>query len=134
MKIVQRHRRWVSDEALGDIADLLGMSCAELDNVATFYNLIYRQPVGEHVILVCDSISCYLTGEEAIVAALERKLGIKFGETTADGKFTILPTVCLGHCEQAPVMMLDGKIVGDLTDQKLDQVLREAAGGEWNPS
>lgn len=127
MKVVQRHRGWVSDEALDDLSDLLGLSCAELDNIATFYNLIFREPVGEHVILVCDSISCWLTGGETVMATLQRKLGIRPGETTGDGKFTLLPTVCLGHCELAPVMMLDGEIMGNLTDEKIDQALAEAA-------
>lgn len=134
MKVVQRYRGWVSNEALGDLGELLGMSCAELDNVATFYNLIFRQPVGEHVILVCDSVSCWLTGGESVKATLERKLGIRLGETTPDGRFTLLPTVCLGHCEIAPVMMLDGEIVGNLTEEKIDQALAGAAGGEWKPS
>jgi NADH-quinone oxidoreductase subunit E len=133
MKIVQRHRGWVSDEALDDLAEVLGMTCAELDHTATFYNLIFRRPVGEHVILVCDSISCWLTGEETVLAALQRKLGIQPGQTTADGKFTLLPTVCLGHCDQAPVMMLDGKIVGSLTEEKIDRALAavSAAGGGY---
>lgn len=123
MKVVQRHRRWVSNEALDDLSDMLGMSCSELDNIATFYNLIFREPVGEHVILVCDSVSCWLTGGETVMAALQRKLSITPGETTADGKFTLLPTVCLGHCELAPVMMLDGQIHGNLTEEKIDQLL-----------
>lgn len=124
MKIVQKHRGWVSDEALVDISDVLGMSCAELDHTATFYNLIFRHPVGEHVILVCDSVSCWLTGYETVMQALTRKLGIQPGETTADGKFTLLPTVCLGHCEIAPVMMMDGEIHGNLTEEKIDELLR----------
>ena len=134
MKVVQKHRGWVSNEALDDVAELLGMSCAELDNVATFYNVIYREPVGEHVILVCDSVSCWLTGGESVRAVLERKLGIRLGERTPDGKFTLLPTVCLGHCELAPVMMLDGSIIGNLTEDKIDEALAEAAGGEWKAS
>ena len=127
LKIVQRHRGWVSDEALDDLSPLLGMSVADLDSVATFYNLIFREPVGKHVILVCDSVSCWLTGEERVMDHLQRKLGIQPGETTADGIFTLLPVVCLGHCEQAPVMMLDGEIVGNLTDEKIDQALSDAA-------
>lgn len=123
MKVVQKHRGWVSNETLDDISDLLGMTCAELDNVATFYNLIFREPVGEHVILVCDSVSCWLTGSETVSAALQRKLGIGLGGTTADGKFTLLPTVCLGHCELAPVMMMDGQIHGHLNEEKLDRLL-----------
>ena len=134
IKVVQRHRGWVSDEALDDVCELLGMTYAELENVATFYNLIFREPVGEHVILVCDSISCWLTDGETMMAALKRKLGIDMGETTSDGKFTLLPTVCLGHCELAPVMMMDGTIVGSLTDEKIDEALADAAGGEWSRS
>lgn len=125
LKIVQRHRGWVSDEALGDLSRVLGLSKANLDNVATFYNLIFRKPVGRHVILVCDSVSCWIMGGERVMDHLQRKLGIQPGETTEDGMFTLLPTVCLGHCEQAPVMMLDGEIIGNLTDEKLDRILAE---------
>jgi len=123
LKIVQRHRGWVSDEALADVAGVLSMTPAELDHVATFYNLVFRQPVGKHVILVCDSVSCWLTGQETVLAHLQKKLGIEPGQTTPDGEFTLLPTVCLGHCEQAPVMMLDGEVIGNLTEDKIDQII-----------
>lgn len=128
LKIVQRYRGWISDEALSDIALLLDMTPAELDQVATFYNLIFRQPVGKHVILVCDSVCCWLTGQETVLEYLKQKLGIGLGQTTPDGMFTLLPTVCLGHCEQAPVMMLDGEIIGNLTEKKIDEVLAKIAG------
>jgi len=123
LKVVQSHRGWISDESILDIAHLLGMTPAELDQVATFYNLIFRQPVGKHVILVCDSVCCWLTGQETILDYLKKKLGIEPGQTTSDGLFTLLPTVCLGHCDQAPVMMLDGEVIGNLTKQKIDEVL-----------
>lgn len=123
LMILRRHRGWVSDEALADLAAELGMTLTELDSVATFYNLVFRKPVGKHVILVCDSVSCFLTGEERLVDHLRRKLGIGFGETTPDGEFTLLPTVCLGHCDQAPVMMLDDEIIGNLTEEKIDKIL-----------
>ena len=127
LMIIRKRRRYVSDEALADLASMLGMSLAELDSVATFYNLIFRKPVGRHVIMVCDSISCWLTGEERLVDHLRRKLGIEFGQTTEDGAFTLLPTVCLGHCELAPVMMLDDKIIGNLTEEKIDHILASVA-------
>ena len=76
-----------------------------------------------HVILFCDSVSCWLTGEETVMTYLQNKLEIQPGQTTADGKYTLLPTVCLGHCEQSPVMMLDGEIIGSLTPEKIDQIL-----------
>jgi NADH-quinone oxidoreductase subunit E len=123
MKILQHHRGWVSDEALHDLAALLGMSPEELDGVATFYNLIFRRPVGRHVIMVCDSVSCWLTGYERVRDQLFRHLGIRMGETTADGRFTLLPSVCLGACDRAPAMMIDGEMHGDLSPEGMDALL-----------
>ena len=125
LRILQRHRGWVSDEAIDDLMPVLGMSRAEIDSVATFYNLIFRKPVGRHVILICDSVSCWVCGKENVLAYLESKLGIKLGETTPDGLITLLPTVCLGHCDQAPVMMVDEQIVGNLDDQTIDATISE---------
>ncbi|HET7100997.1 MAG TPA: NADH-quinone oxidoreductase subunit NuoE [Terriglobia bacterium] len=123
MKIVQKHRGWVSDEALKDIADLLGVPASELDSVATFYNLIYRKPVGRHVILVCDSISCWMMGYDRLRDHLTSRLGVKMGETTADGRFTLLPVVCLGTCDHAPAMMVGEDLHRDLDTEKIDSIL-----------
>jgi NADH-quinone oxidoreductase subunit E len=123
MKIVQRHRGWLSDESIRDIAEFLEMSVDDLDGVATFYNLIYRKPVGRHVILVCDSVSCWIMGYDRIREQLSKKLGIQLGETTPDKRFTLLPIVCLGACDHAPVMMVDADLHRDLQAEKLDQVL-----------
>src|SRR5215475_10025324 len=79
LKIVQRHRGWVSDESVGDIAEHLGMSATDVDSIATFYNLIFRKPVGRHVVMVCDSVSCYVMGCDALRDALAAKLGVKPG-------------------------------------------------------
>jgi NADH-quinone oxidoreductase subunit E len=123
LKIVQRHRGWVSDEAVRDVAAFLEMSAAELDNVATFYNLIYRKPVGRHVILLCDSVSCWIMGYGKLREHLTDRLGIRLGETTADGRFTLLPMVCLGDCDHAPALMIDEDLHHDLTPEKLDGIL-----------
>jgi len=123
LKVVQQHRGWVSDEALDDLAEVLDMTPAELDSVATFYNLIFRQPVGRHVILICDSVSCWLLDYETLLDHLKARLGIDLGETTPDGRFTLLPSVCLGACDRAPVMMVDEDLHVDLTPEKIDQVL-----------
>ena len=125
MTIVQRHRGWVSDESLRDIAEFLGMSAADLDGVATFYNLIFRKPVGRHVIMVCDSVSCWIMGCDRIREHLSSRLGIKLGETTQDGRFTLLPIVCLGACDHAPVVMVDGDLHQDLDPQRLDGILEK---------
>jgi NADH-quinone oxidoreductase subunit E len=129
MKIVQKHRGWVSDESLEDLAPLLEMSVAELDNVATFYNLIYRKPVGENVILLCDSISCWLMGYEGIRDHLQDRLGIQYGQTTSDGKFTLLPMVCLGTCDHAPAMMVGEELYRDLSPEKVDLILEKYGTG-----
>lgn len=123
LKTVQRHRRWVSDEALNDVAEFLGMSTEELDSVATFYNAIYRRPVGRHVILVCDSVTCWLVGYEAIYKKLKEMLNIQFGQTTDDDRFTLLPIPCLGTCDRAPAMIVDEDLHRDLNPAKLDEIL-----------
>ena len=122
LKIVQRHRGWVSDEISG-IAGQLGMTPAELDAVATFYSLIFRRPVGKHIILICDSISCWIMGYDTLREHLKKRLGIVPGETSADGQFTLLPASCLGACDRAPAMMIDDELYLDLTPSKIDVVL-----------
>ncbi|MBD3225766.1 MAG: NADH-quinone oxidoreductase subunit NuoE [Caldithrix sp.] len=123
LKVVQKHRGWVSDDGIKAIADFLDMSPEEVDNVATFYNLVFRKPVGRHVILICDSISCWVTGYEQIKEHLFERLGIALGETTKDNRFTLLPMACLGACDHAPVIMIDDDLYHDLTPEKIDQIL-----------
>ncbi len=120
---LQHHRGWVSDESLAELADFLGLTVHELDSTATFYNHILRRPVGRHVIRICDSISCYVTGYETLCAALQRKLGIGLGETTADNRFTLLTIPCLGACDRAPAMLIDEQLYGNLTEEALDEIL-----------
>ncbi|MCC7079945.1 MAG: NADH-quinone oxidoreductase subunit NuoE [Burkholderiales bacterium] len=120
---VQRRHRWISDQRLREIAALLDMSPDELDGVATFYNLVYRRPVGRHIIQLCDSVSCWLTGHDGLRAAIEQRLGIRPGETTADGRFTLLPIVCLGHCDHAPALLIDDDLYGEVEPDKLDALL-----------
>jgi NADH-quinone oxidoreductase subunit E len=123
LKIVQEHHGWVSDEQLRDVALLLDMTPDELDAVATFYNLIFRRPVGRHVILLCDSIACWIMGYHDLLAYLTDHLGIGLGETSADGRFTLLPVPCLGTCDHAPAMMIDDELYKDLTPDRIDQIL-----------
>ena len=123
LKIVQKHRRWVSDDAIADIADFLRIGRAELEGVATFYNMIFRKPVGEHVILLCDSVTCWIMGCEQLREHLQQRLGIGYGETSADGRWTLLPNVCLGACDHAPVMMIDESHYEDLDAAAVDAIL-----------
>jgi NADH-quinone oxidoreductase subunit E len=139
LRIVQRHRRWVSDESIRDLAEFLGMTPEELDSVATFYNLIFRKPVGEHVIFLCDTVSCWIMGYERLRAHLQARLGISPGETTADGRFTLLPIPCLGTCDHAPAMMVGEELYRDLDPDALDRILerytarREGDGATAHP-
>lgn len=125
LKIIQRHRGWVSDEGVRDAAEMLGMTVAEVDDVATFYSLVFRQPVGRHVILVCDSISCWVMGYERVRGHLQDRLGIDLGETTADGRFTLLPVACLGDCDRAPAMMIDEQLYHDLDEARIDEIISQ---------
>jgi len=125
LKIIQEHRRWVSDESLNDIALYMGMSVEELDSVATFYNMIFRKPVGRHVILLCDSISCWVMGYESIQEYFKKHLGIGLGETTSDGRFTLLPNCCLGTCDCAPALMIDNDLHRNLTIKQLEDILKK---------
>lgn len=127
LKIVQQHRGWVPDEAIPVIAAKIGISAADLEGVATFYSLIFRRPVGRHVIKVCDSISCFLTGYEDIKDTLQKKLGIGLGETTKDDRFTLIPICCLGACDRGPTLMIDDTLHGNVTPQALDQILESYA-------
>jgi NADH-quinone oxidoreductase subunit E len=128
LKIVQKHRGWVSDESIKDIAELLEMSAAELDGVATFYNLIYRKPVGKHVILLCDSVSCWVMGCDRMREHFTKRLGINFGETSKDNEFTLLPMQCLGTCDHAPAMMIDESLHRDLNEETIDGILESYKG------
>jgi NADH-quinone oxidoreductase subunit E len=123
LKIVQEHRGWISDESVVDIAEFLEMSADEVDGVATFYSRIYRQPVGRHIILICDSMSCMIMGYQKIYDHISEKLGIRFGETSEDGRFTLLPISCLGDCDHAPSMMINDQLYNLLTTEKLDELL-----------
>jgi NADH-quinone oxidoreductase subunit E len=124
LKIVQQYRGWISDQSLFAIANLLGMSTAALDAIATFYNLIYRQPVGEQVILVCDSVSCWIMDGDQICESIQSCLQIRLGETTADGKYTLLPVTCLGACDHAPTMMVGDTLHADLTVDSIKEVFK----------
>ena len=105
------------------VAALLGMTCDELDGVATFYNLIFRKPVGRHVILLCDSISCWVMGYEHILEELKNRLNVGLGQTTDDERFTLLPNCCLGTCDCAPAFMIDNDLYRNVKVEELDAIL-----------
>jgi NADH-quinone oxidoreductase subunit E len=125
LKIVQRRRGWISDESVRDIAGHIGMSATDVDSIATFYNLIFRRPVGRHVIMICDSVSCWIMGHDRVRKHLQERLKIELGQTTSDDRFTLLPIVCLGCCDHAPAMMVDSNLHSDLDPQTIDAELEK---------
>lgn len=125
LKIVQRHRGWISDEAVSEIASELSMSADEVDGVATFYTRIYRKPVGRNIILICDGISCMIMGYGSLYELFSKKLNIMFGETTPDNRFTLLPVSCLGDCDHAPVFMINNDHFNNIDFNKLDAILEK---------
>ncbi|MBI5442485.1 MAG: NADH-quinone oxidoreductase subunit NuoE [Deltaproteobacteria bacterium] len=128
---LQEHYGYLSDGAVDEASALLGMTPLELDELATFYNFLYREPVGRYVIHVCDSTVCWMLGGKAVSDHLCSTLGIDLGGTTPDGLFTVLPVCCLGYCDRAPAMLVNLKIYGELTPEKIDGLLaglREEAG------
>lgn len=123
LKIVQHHRGWVADGAIEAIARVIGIGGAEVEGVATFYNMIFRRPVGRHVIKICDSISCFLTGYEELRAEISRQTGLDWGGTTADGRFTLLPVCCLGNCDKGPTLMIDDDTHGPVAPAEVTALL-----------
>jgi NADH-quinone oxidoreductase subunit E len=130
LKIVQSHRGWVSDESLKAIAKHLTMSAEELDGIATFYNLIFRQPVGEQVILLCNSVTCWIKGYEQLQQQISSQLGIGLGETTNDNQYTLLPVTCLGACDKAPVMMVGDELYENIDRKSIQQIFRSQQEAE----
>jgi NADH-quinone oxidoreductase subunit E len=132
LKSLQAHYGWLSDETIEEAAVLLGLSPLQLDELATFYEMLYRRPVGKRVIHVCDSISCWAMGGESLMQHLADRLGINPGETTSDGFFTLLPCCCLGNCGEAPTLMIGDTIFGRVTPERALEILeyeRKGANG-----
>ncbi len=125
LQVVQRHYRWVSDDAVEELAEVLEMSPEAVDSVATFYNLVFRKPVGRHVILICNSVTCWIMKYEEIAEKLQEILGIGFGETTTGNRFTLLTIPCLGTCDRAPAMIIDQDLHRDLTVDKIEGILEK---------
>ncbi|MNF28739.1 NADH-quinone oxidoreductase subunit E [compost metagenome] len=123
LKIVQKARGWVPDGAADAIGAILGIPASDVEGVATFYSQIFRQPVGRHIIRVCDSMTCFIGGHESVVTSIQQQLGIDLGQTSADGRFTLLPVCCLGNCDKAPALMIDDDTFGDVQPGDVAELL-----------
>jgi len=123
MFALQAHYGYLSDAAVTETAALVGMTTVEVDELATFYPFVYREPVGRYVIHVCDSVVCWMGGYESLQDHLMQRLAIPLGGTTADGLFTLLPVCCIGYCDRAPAILINKKVYGELTPEKLDSLI-----------
>ena len=123
LKIVQEQRGWVPDGASEAIGEVLGIPGSDVEGVATFYSQIFRQPVGRHIIRVCDSMTCYIGGHESVLDSIRKELGIGPGQTTADNRFTLIPVCCLGNCDKAPALMIDDDTFGDVSADSVAALL-----------
>lgn len=125
LKIVQQARGWVPDGAADAIGAILGIPASNVEGVATFYSQIFRQPVGRHIIRVCDSMTCFIGGHESVLDGIRTTLGIEPGQTTADNRFTLLPVCCLGNCDKAPALMIDDDTFGNVTADSVAALLED---------
>jgi NADH-quinone oxidoreductase subunit E len=126
LRLVQEaHGNWISTELIEAVAEYLEMPPIAVHEVATFYSMYNLKPVGRHAVCVCTNISCMLCGSDSVVEHLKKKLGVSFGETTADGRFTLREVECLGACVGAPMMQVGRTYYEYLTPEKVDQILEQ---------
>ncbi len=123
LRVAQEEIGYLPPVAMQEIAGIFGLSPNEVSEVASFYTMLFKKPVGKYVIQVCTNISCLLRDSEEIMAHLQKKLGIKPGETTSDGKFTLIEVECLASCGTAPVVQINEDYHENLTPEKLDRIL-----------
>lgn len=122
---VQREHGWLTPESMDEVADILGIPPTSVQNVATFYTMFFSKPVGKHVIWLCRTLSCALKGAEHVEHYLSEKLGVHTGETTPDGKVTLLEAECLASCGTAPVMLVDDTLYENLTKKGIDELIQK---------
>ncbi len=136
LHIVQQEEGYITDEGVAAVAEVLNLTTDDVESVASFYSMYYSEPKGKKVIKVCNSISCYLRGCDPLIEQLENRLGIKRGQTTPDGKYTLMTVECLASCTTAPVLQVNGEFVENLTPEKVDALMdeldRELAASQTN--
>lgn len=125
LHIAQEEEGYITQNGLDAVAEVLNLTTDDVKSVATFYTMYYQRPHGQKVVSVCTGISCYLRGCDALVEHLENRLGIKRGETTADGNFTLECVECLASCGTAPVLQVNGEFAENVTEEMADALLDE---------
>ena len=125
LHIVQKESGWLSPEVMDKVAEILEIKPIEVYEVATFYSMYHTKPVGKHVIEVCQTGPCMICGADKTIAYIESKLGIKVGETTNDGLFTLKTVECLGACGYSPMFQIGEQYYENLTEEKIDDIIRQ---------
>jgi len=125
LKEAQQKFGYIPEEVIAELAAALDLSVNEVYGIASFYSFLSTRPLGRNVIRVCQSLPCYLRNSEMIIRAVAKEIGIEPGETTADGRFSLELTNCIGQCDRAPAMMINGDVHGDLTPEKIAQILKK---------
>jgi NADH-quinone oxidoreductase subunit E len=123
------HEGWLPPEALREVADALELAPAQVEAVASFYDMLHLQPVGRHVVEVCTNLSCALVGAQQVVEAFERELGVHPGETSEDGAVTLRTIECAGGCGRAPVVVVDGRYREPVRPEDVPAIVEEVRGG-----
>jgi NADH-quinone oxidoreductase subunit E len=124
MQALQVEHGYLDDTAIKTVAQFTGLSTTEIEELATFYSLLYRRPVGRHVLQICDSVCCNMRGADRLLLAAEKYCGVSLGKVTADGALSVLPSICLGLCELAPALLVDGEALGPLDEAALELLLQ----------
>jgi len=125
LREIQNEYGWLSSESMMEAANMLKISPSSVQNVATFYTMFFTEPAGKHIVWVCRTLSCALRGAEHVEHYMCDKLGVKTGETTPDGKITLMEAECLASCGTAPVMLVDDTLEENLTKERVDRVIEE---------
>jgi NADH-quinone oxidoreductase subunit E len=130
LHLCQEHNGWISEEVIQFVAERCETTTAHVKGVVTFYSLFNQQPVGRHQVWVCRTLSCALRGSDAILAHMQKRLGVKVGETTKDGAVTLRVAECLAACGQGPMMLVDKTYHENLTTEKVDKIIDELSGAD----
>lgn len=133
LRAVQQQYGYCEPDAVKEAAAILELDPNALQMLVTFYDLFYQEPVGQHILMPCKNIACFLRGSDHIIQHISQRLGIEPGHTTADGKFTLEPMECLAACDLAPMMIADETYYGPLTVEKVDEIIDRLARVENVP-
>lgn len=126
LHVAQNEIGWLSREAMEEVAEILELDWDQVEEVASFYTMYYKQPVGTYVLEVCKTLPCSILGADEIIEYIGQKLGIEPGETTSDGMFTLFRVECLAACHRAPVMQVNHRYYQNLTREKVDGLIEAA--------